>query len=389
MTSIDEFLAGAVATGAHVGGAAVAATSDGVIYESGFGAKLGGGEPVAADTPFRIASMTKALTTAAVLQLVERRRVGLDDEVAAIAPAFGELRVLDGFDGDEPRLRPPASAATVRQLLNHTAGLGYGFLNEKLAKYHAVTGAPIALTFDPGMLKLPLVNDPGTAWEYGTNTDWAGRVVEIVSGQRLEDYLREHLWAPLGMMHTTFEPAPDVRARLMPLHSRADDGSLVPNGIELPCPPQMCSGGGGLYSTAGDYCRFMQAMLRGGELNGARILREQTVEQMFTPSLGKLKLPQVIHSTDRRLCNDIPAPPLPETWGLGFHLLLADLPGMRRAGTGDWAGLTNCYYWIDRAAGVCGAVLTQVFPFFDQRIVETALGFEAAVYAEAGAAATA
>jgi len=382
MTSIDDFLAGAVASGAHVGGAAIAATADGVIHEGGFGTAVAGGEPVAADTPFRIASMTKALTTVAVLQLVEQARVGLDDEVGAIVPRFGDLQVLDGFDGDEPRLRPPASAATVRQLLNHTAGLGYSFLNEELAKYHAITGAPSALTFAAGMLELPLVNDPGTAWEYGTNTDWAGRIVEVVSGQRLEDYMREHVWAPLGMTQTTFEPAADVRARLMPMHSRVDDGSLVPNGMELPCPPEICSGGGGLYSTAGDYARFMRAILRGGELDGARVVREETVDLMFTPSLGDLQLPQVIHSTDPLLTNDIPAPPVPETWSLGLHLVLADLPGMRRAGTGDWAGLTNCYYWIDRASGVCGTILTQVFPFFDQRIVETALGFEAAVYAE-------
>jgi methyl acetate hydrolase len=239
------------------------------------------------------------------------------------------------------------------------------------------------------MLDVPLVNDPGAAWEYGTSTDWAGRVVEAVSGQRLDEYMRERLWAPLAMTHTTFEPAAEVRARMMPLHSRVEDGSLVPNGMELPCPPQMCSGGGGSYSTAGDYCRFMRAVLRGGELDGTRILRQETVELMFTPSLGDLKLPQVIHSVDPQLANDIPAPPVPDTWGLGLHLVLADLPGMRRAGTGDWGGLPNCYYWIDRAAGVCGAVLTQVFPFFDQRIVETAQGFEAAVYAEVGVSDTA
>ena len=230
MNSIDDFLAGAVASGAHLGGAAIAATADRVIHESGFGTSAADGEPMAADTPFRIASMTKALTTVAVLQLVEQERVGLDDDVAEVVPAFGKLQVLEGFAGDEPLLRPPASAATIRQLLNHTAGLGYSFLNEKLTKYHAVTGTPEALTFDPGMLDAPLVHDPGTAWEYGTSTDWAGRIVETVSGQRLEDYMREHLWGPLGMTDTTFEPSAEVRARLMPVHSRMQDGSLVPNG---------------------------------------------------------------------------------------------------------------------------------------------------------------
>jgi CubicO group peptidase (beta-lactamase class C family) len=381
ISSIDHLFAGTVASGAHVGGAAIAATADGVIHEAGFGAATAGGEPVAADTPFRIASMTKALTTAGLLQLVERGAVDLDAPVASIVPAFGELQLLDGFDGDTPRLRAPATQATVRQLLNHTAGFGYSFLNEKLTRYHEVTGAPNALTFARGLLDLPLVNDPGTRWEYGTNTDWAGRVIEEVGGSPLDEYLAAHLFEPLEMTATTFRPDAATADRLMPLHSRMPDGTLAPNGIEIPREPEIASGGGGGYSTAGDYGRFMRALLRGGELDGVRILRPETVDLMFTPSLGDLRLPETIRSTDPRLCNDIPSPPVPDSWGLGLHVVLEDLPGMRHAGTGDWAGLTNCYYWIDRAAGVCGAVLAQVFPFFDLRIVEAALGFEAAVYA--------
>ncbi len=385
MPTPQEALAAAVQSGAHIGGVAIAATADEVLCEAAFGTKVAGGDPVTMDTPFRIASMTKAMTTAAVLQLAEQGRLDLDAEVRSIIPAFGELQVLDGFDGDTPRLRPPASQATVRQLLNHTAGFGYSFLNANLTKYHEVTGTPDALAFKPTVYTLPLVNDPGTAWEYGTNTDWAGHVVEVVSGQRLGEYLTEHLWGPLGMTSTTFAPADEVRAQLMPLHSRMEDGSLVPNGVEIPCPPQVDSGGGGSYSTAGDYTRFMRALLRGGELDGARVLQEESVELMFTPSLGAVQLPEIIRSVNPAWCNDIPSLPLPQDWGLGLHLLLADIPGLRQAGTGDWAGLTNCYFWIDRAAGVCGAVLTQAFPFFDEQIVGAALGFEAAVYEQVGA----
>jgi len=384
-SKLDALFETAVANGDHVGGVAIAATADDVVYEHAFGANTAGGEPVEADQPFRIASMTKALTTTGVLQLVEQGKLDLDAEIASIIPAFGELQVLDGFDGDTPRLRPPASQATVRQLLNHTAGFGYSFLNEKLTKYHEVTGAPDALSFQRAMLELPLVNDPGTVWEYGTNTDWAGQVVETISGQRLDKYLAEHLFGPLGMTSTTFVLDDAQAARLMPLHSRMEDGSLVPNGIELPSPPEMISGGGGSYSTASDYIRFLRAILRGGELDGTRVLAPGSVDLMLTASLGDLPLPEVIRSANPLLSNDVVSPPLPQSWGLGFHLLLADLPGMRHAGTGDWAGLTNCYYWIDRSGGVCGAVLTQAFPFFDERIVGTALQFEAGVYAEVGA----
>lgn len=388
-SSIDAVLAEAVTNGAHVGGVAIAADADGILYEGAFGALTAGGDATDATTLFRIASMTKALTSTAVLQLVERGALDLDATVASIVPAFGELQVLEGFDGETPVLRPPASQATVRQLLNHTSGLGYSFLNEKLARYHELTGTPEALAFEPSLLTVPLVHDPGTTWEYGTSTDWAGQVVEAVSGQRLDAYLAEHLFGPLGMASTTFAPDDAAVARLMPMHSRVEDGSLQPNGLELPREPQLISGGGGSYSTAGDYARFMRALLRGGELDGVRILEPASVDLLFTPSLGDVALPEVIRSTNPVLANDIPSLPLPQDWGLGLHLLLADVPGLRRAGTGDWAGLTNCYYWIDRASGVCGAVLTQAFPFFDQPIVGTALGFEAALYAQVGAPAAA
>ncbi|WP_320669151.1 serine hydrolase domain-containing protein [Patulibacter defluvii] len=381
---VDALLREAVAGGAHVGGVAIAADAEGVLYESPFGTLAADGPAVEASTPFRIASMTKALTSTGALQLVERGALDLDAPVASIVPAFGELRVLEGFDGDTPRLRPPASAATVRQLLNHTAGFGYSFLNEKLARYHELTGTPEALAFDPSLLTVPLVNDPGTVWEYGTSTDWVGRVIEEVSGQRLDAFLAESLFGPLGMTATTFVVDEATAARLPPLHSRMPDGTLQPNGLDVPRDPGLISGGGGAYSTAGDYARFMRALLRGGELDGVRVLEPATAELLFTPSLDGIATPEAIRSANPLLSNDVAFLPLPQDWGLGLHLLLVDVPGMRRAGTGDWAGLTNCYYWIDRASGVCGAVLAQAFPFFDQGIVGTALGFEGAVYAQVG-----
>jgi len=381
MTNFDEIFSGAVASGAHVGGAAIAATADGVLYESGFGTKIAGGDPVPADQLFRIASMTKSMTTAGVLQLAEQGVFSLDGEIASVVPEAAKLQVLDGFDGDTPILRAPASAPTIRQLLNHTAGFGYAFLNEKLGRYHEVTGPPSVMLFSRSMFALPLVNDPGTAWEYGINTDWAGLVIERASGQSLGDYLTANLWGPLGMTHTTFAPDEDARRSLMPMHSRMPDGSLAPNGVEMPIPPEVHSGGGGSYSTVGDYARFMRALLRGGELDGTRVLSEASVDLMFTPSLGDVSLPPGITSSDPALTNDVEFPPVPQDFSLGLHLFNVDLPGLRKAGSGDWSGLTNCYYWIDRASGVCGAVLAQVLPYFDEGIVGTALGFEAAVYA--------
>jgi CubicO group peptidase (beta-lactamase class C family) len=147
------------------------------------------------------------------------------------------------------------------------------------------------------------------------------------------------------------------------------------------------AGGHGLYGTAGDYARFLQAMLRGGELDGNRILKEETVALAFSDQLHGVPMPtDGIVSTVPELLNDVPPFPFAESWGLGFHLVLEDVPGARRAGTGDWAGIFNLYYWIDRSAGVGGMILTQVLPFFDAGVVTLSMGIEGTAYAQLGIA---
>jgi methyl acetate hydrolase len=387
---VDELLATATAAGDVPGASAIVLDREGVVYEGAAGRlRIGEEAPAATDTVVPIASMTKALTTVGVLQLVEQGRVELDQEVASVVPAFGELQVLEGFDGDEPRLRPPARPATLRQLLTHTAGCGYTFYDADLQRWHETTGCPDVLSFDPDFLRAPLVADPGTRWEYGTNVDWAGVLLEAVTGSTLAAYLHEHLFEPLGMADTTFRLRDDQSERLMALHARTPDGGVAPLDLEWPREPDMACGGHGAYSTAGDYGRFLRALLRGGELDGARILREETVELALSPQLGELALPEVIRTTDPTLSNDVPSLPVRQSFGLGFHLVLEDLPGMRRAGTGDWAGLANCYYWLDRAGGRAGVFLTSVLPFFDEQILARVADFELAAYAGVGEAAPA
>jgi CubicO group peptidase (beta-lactamase class C family) len=385
-SAIDQQLDDAAARGVVPGAAVVVATPEGVVHQATAGPLRAGGEggAVGEDTMFRYASMTKALASVGALQLVEQGRLDLDAEVRSILPAFGDLQVLDGFDGDTPRLRAPASQATVRQLLTHTAGCGYWFANADLLRHLGATGIPDPIQGLRAALDAPLVNDPGTRWEYGTNTDWLGLVVEAVSGQTLDAYLAEHLFGPLGMTEATFTPSDDQRARMMPIHHRLPDGGLAPGELELPPDPEFQPAGHGAAGTAGDYGRFIAALLGGGTLDGAQVLEPGTVDLMLSDHLRGAPLPEVIHSAIPELCNDIPSLPVPQGWGLGLHLTLADLPGMRRAGTGDWAGLFNCYYWIDRASGIGAAFLTQVLPFFDQAIVETTLGIEQGVYAAAG-----
>ena len=377
LAGIDGMLEQAAAAGDVPGAIATVVDAEGVLYE-------GAGGQASTDTMVWIASMTKALATIGVLQLVERGEVDLDREVASYVPAFAELQVLEGFDGDEPRLRPAKRAATVRQLLDHTSGLGYQFLNPDLLRWLDATGNEGPLSCRRGYLKAPLMSDPGSRWEYGTNVDWAGRVLEVVAETTLDAYLAENLFEPLGMTDTTFRISDEQRERLMPIHHRQADGTLVAGDDGPPPDPEMACAGHGCYGTARDYGRFLRALLRGGELDGARILREETVDLALTPHLGDIKLPDATPTADPEVSNDIVALPVRRDWGLGFELVLEDLPGMRRAGTGAWAGLANCYYWLDRAGARAGVFLTQVLPFFDERVINRCVELEIATYADIG-----
>ncbi len=376
---IDDLLNGVTADGALHGIAATVVSRDGVLYDGA----AGDAKP---DSMFRNASMTKAVATTAALQLVEQGRIELDAPVASILPEFGELEVIDGFQGGEPILRAPETQATVRQLMNHTAGCGYNFLNDKLFTYCHEQGFPSPLEGKKQSLSAPLVNDPGTVWEYGVNTDWVGMIVEAVSGQTLADYLAAHIYGPLGMTDSTFTPTDEQRARLLPVRFRASDGSLVATDLDLPAESEWDAAGHGSYGTVADYGRFVRAWLNGGELDGTRILKEETVELALRDHLNGAPLPKKMDPTIPELTNPVELLDVPQGWGLGFHLYLIDLPGMRSAGSADWSGLFNSFFWIDRKAGIGAVIATQVLPFFDAKMVETILNFEAAVYAELGAA---
>ncbi len=380
---VEQILEDAVGRQALPGAVFIVTDADGRTSEAVAGTlRPDGGEPVTTATMFRLMSMTKALVSVAALQLLEQGRLSLNQSVASVLPEFGELKVLVGFEGDDPILREPASQATMQQLLTHTAGHGYPFSNANLLRYHEVTGTPDLRSGRRAGLHMPLIADPGTAWNYGINTDWLGQVIERVSGQDLASYLEEHVFAPLGMADTTFSLHEEQRSRLMAIHARTTDGGLTVVDMDFPvAQPEFWPGGHGAHGTASDYARFMAALLAGGELDGHRILQPETVELMFADQLGPIRLPDGIKSTMPELSNDVPALPFAQGFALGLHVFKEDLPGMRRAGSGDWSGLCNRYYWIDRTSGIAGALLTQVLPFYDAGVLEAALLAEQAVYA--------
>lgn len=372
-SAIKALLDGAVARGALHGVAALVVDRNGPLFQHAAG-------EANERTLYRNASMTKAVATTGALQLVEQGRLDLDATVESILPEFGKLQLLEGFDGDVPRLRAPASKATVRQLMTHTAGLGYFFTNAKLLRYLALTGLPSPLSGEKRSLSAPLVNDPGTLWEYGVNTDWLGLIVEKLSGQSLSAYLQQHVYAPLGMKDSTFAPGAEQKARLLRVMQRQADGSLAPSALDLPATSEWDAAGHGSYGTIQDYGRFVQAWLN----DGAGVLKPATAQMALRNHIAGVKMPELIKSAMPELSNDVPSLPVPQGWGLGFHLTLADLPGMRSQGTADWAGVFNSYYWIDRTKGVGAVLMTQVLPFFDMRVIETLMGFEMAVYQQVG-----
>jgi len=369
--ALDELLDRAVDSGALPGVVAVVTGPDELRYEHAAGRlSVEGDAPATPDTVFRIASMTKAFTSVAALQLLEQGRLELDAPVTEHLPELGNLQVLEGFDGDTPRLRAPAGPVTLRHLMTHTSGFAYWFGHTDLLRWYEVTGTPGLLTGQRAALRTPLVHDPGERWTYGIGTDWLGLLVEEVAGQTLDAYLAEHVFGPLGMTDSGFAPTHGQRSRLMAVHARQPDGGLALSDAAIPEEAEFASGGAGAYGTAGDYARFLRALLRGGELDGERILGEDTARLLFVDHLQGAPLPELMESAVPELTNPVPALPFAQGWGLGLHLLEEDVPGMRRSGSADWAGLFNCYFWIDRASGLAAAFMTQVLPFFDQRVLE-------------------
>jgi CubicO group peptidase (beta-lactamase class C family) len=339
------------------------------------------------DTVFRIASMTKAITSVAAMQLVEQGRLGLDDPAPAVDPALNSPQVLEGFDAaGQPRLRPAKRPITLRHLLTHTAGFTYDWSNPNTQRYVQTSGMLPMSSGKRAALCQPLAFDPGDKWEYGINIDWVGRIVEAVSGQPLDAYLRERIFAPLGMADTGFVSTPEQYARQASVHQRQADGSLAPQPPPAPSIPEFYAGGGGLLSTAHDYLSFLQMLLHGGSFHGARLLRPETVALMGENQIGDLPA-GILKSCAPELSNDVDFfPGAKVRWGLGYMLNMEPGPNGRSAGTVGWAGLANSYYWLDPARRVAGVILTQILPFADPAAVRLYGRFERAVYtlAEAG-----
>ncbi len=339
------------------------------------------GEPMTDDTVFQIASMTKPITGVACMQAVERGLLELDRPAGEVIPWLADVQVLDGFDESGPILHPPASPVTLRNLLTHTSGFTYEIWNSDMAAWIEHTGTPGVGSRKLASLRRPLSFEPGERWEYGTGMDWAGQLLETVSGMSLESWMRSEIFEPLGMSSTGYQCNETMTERLAATHV-LDDGQWNELASQAPKTlPEFDGGGGGLHSTTPDYARFIQMLLRGGELSGQQILSSDTVSAMSSNNMGLLRVPPVI-SFNRGLSADFEfMPGIPKSWGLTFQINEETVPGGRRTGSLSWAGLFNTHFWIDPTSGLGALLMTQTLPFMIPRVAELLDEFEQVVYA--------
>jgi CubicO group peptidase (beta-lactamase class C family) len=371
--AIAEFLNAAVDRGDVPGVVALVVGPEQTLYHGAAGRmNVAGDVPMAADAIFRIASMTKAVTSVAVMMLVEDGRLGLDDEVSQYIPELTSPNVLVRYDSDAGtyETRPATRPITIRQLLTHTSGIGYSWSDPGLALVQQKTG-------QASERELPLVHEPGEKWTYGASTKVLGDVVETISGQRIDHFLQERVFGPLGMTDTFFEVPREKYARVVTQHQKTGETKT-----ETPIPetiPTSLRADGGLLSTAADYGRFVQMILNRGRLGEVRILQEETVLDMGRTHTGDVRV-RLQPTANPGLSHPYPLGADADTWGLGFQLAAPGAPDMRRAGSMSWAGIFNTFFWIDPEAQVGVVVLMQTLPFYDEEALGVLQGVERLVY---------
>jgi methyl acetate hydrolase len=381
---IDQVLREAVDQKMLPGIVAMVAVGDRLTYQGAFGKRDTVKDiPMTVDSIFRIASMTKPVTSVAIMQLVESGRVKLDEPAVTYLPELSKVQVLEEFDVStgKAKFRPPTTAPTIRQLLSHTSGFVYESFDPQMHAYMSAGAVSSVRQGDEGFLKAPLLFDPGTRWEYGISTDWLGVLVEKLSGQTLEAYFRQHIFHPLGMTDTFFDVPPKKQARVVAVHQRQDDGSCVEQPVQPFKPARFFSGGGGLYSTASDYLKFERMMLGGGKLGNKRILRPETVDEMSRNQIGVLTLAELRSLVPQFAKDPSRIPGSLDKFGLGFAINSKPVEAGRSGGSLAWAGIYNTFFWIDPTTKTCAVILMQILPFSDDAANSIVEHFERAVYA--------
>jgi methyl acetate hydrolase len=353
------------------------------IYEGAAGKReLGKDQPMTTDSVFAIFSTTKAVTGVCVMQLVEEGKIKLEDPAKKYVPEISELQVLEGFDAEgKPKTRAPKRDITVNDLMLHTSGLCYECFSADDLKYRTAKNIPTIVSCTFPAIRTVLLHDPGERWTYGVNIDWLGRIVEGQRGKRLGEVMKERIFDPCGMKDIAFTMTDSMKQRRVTIHDRSADGKLTPlPELTLPQPPEMDCGGHGLYSTVGEYTKFIRMILNDGNGPVGRVLKPQTVAQMAQDGLGKLSsggwessIPSLTNSGEF-------FPGVNKGWAYTFQINREDTPSGRPAGSLMWAGLSNVFFWIDRKNGIGGYWASQILPFQDIASYPGFVDFETAVY---------
>jgi methyl acetate hydrolase len=373
--AVDARIATALERNHIPGAVALAVNKSRTLYRTALGvADVSTRRPMAADAIFRIASMTKPVTSVAALQLIERGRISLDAPVSKYLPELSGLSVFESFDSASGAytVRPVRQPITLRNLLTHTSGLGYNFTSATVRDFKPRDGE----RYPAG----PLLFEPGERWHYGTSTDWVGRLVERISGQKLDAYFADHVFRPLRMRDTYFNVPADKQARLVSIHRRETDGTFIVQPAAQPVPVTEFNGGGGLFSTADDYARFLRMLLNDGELDGARVLSSASVAMMSRDQLGGKGVPALKTAMPERSADFTFINHGRDGFGLGFLITAVAIPGKRSTGSLSWGGINNTLFWLDPRRDVGGILLMQFLPFVDPTALDVLDTFERGVY---------
>jgi methyl acetate hydrolase len=371
--ALSSYLKDATDRGDVPGVVVAVVNKDGVVYHEAFGlSRTLTSTPMTKDTIFNMASMTKPVTSVAIMMLVEEGKLKLDDEVAKYLPKYKDPVVISTFNEADStyETRPAKRPITIRHLLTHTSGIGYGFASPKLTKIMAKTGKT--------ELDLPLLFDPGESWAYGASTRVLGNVVEVVSGQKIDAFLESRILGPLGMQDTSYLVPPSKYPRVVAVNARGADGKFV----ERPMPATLAAqvaGDGGLYGTAGDYGLFLRMLLNRGKLGDTRILSEKSVKTMLESQTGKVVV-QPQESANLTLSRNFPVGAGKDHWGLGFQLAAETAPNRRSPGSGTWAGIFNTHFFVDPNRELGVVMMMQTLPFYDEAAMKVYAGVEEAVY---------
>jgi len=371
--TISDFLKTFVTRGDVPCVVASVANARNLLYLDAFGkSSVAGNIDATPDTIFRLASMTKPVTSLAAMMLVDEGRISLDDPITEYVADYLQPPVLTKLNPDGTHeSRPARRSILIRDLLAHTSGMSYSFLNPGLARL-SEKGTPETA--------LPLLSDPGAAWTYGPSTSILGHIVADVSGEKLDDFCKTRIFDPLGMADTGYMVPAEKHHLVVTLHNRDSDGTL----LERPNPPKIQSrgrGDDGLFSTASDYVAFLQLFLNGGRCRSTYLIRESAIRMMMANQIGNLVV-DVLLATNRSLARPFPLGARKDKFGFGFQIETEPSdPEMRSPGSLSWAGIFNTYFWIDPPKELAAVVMMQLLPGNDVKAVDLFRGFEQLVYA--------